>query len=196
MSKNFMMQDENVILKNRKLQTYLGLFLNMNKVLNIQNLKFQGSVILFLKPKGSDLQQTLFVLMEYTIFFFLAALQGVCDLSSQTRDQAHTPCIGVLTTGNAREAPWCAIFKLYLGLKKLISLQERKPCQVSMEERFSPRLLSCAMWSFPNITQQSGSNNENKYVKHLTQVVCNLCSSKSTNHLKNSLLNSSGYRLF
>lgn len=86
-------------------------------------------------------------------------------------------------------------FKLYLGLKKLISLKERKPCQVSMGEKFSLSLLSCAMWSLPNMTQQSGSNNENKYI-HLTQIVCNLCSSKSTNHLKNCLLNSSVQRFF
>lgn len=40
-----------------------------------------------------------------------------------------------------------------------------------MERIFSPSLLLGAVWSFPSIMQQLGSNNENKYLTHLTQVV-------------------------
>lgn len=122
-----------------------GIVLNLGRDLKTVTLKCQGSVILFLKPKYSDL--------------------------------------------SSRHCQWwlsVASFKLcYPGLKKLISLKERKPCWVSMEKRFSPSLL-CVMWSFPHKMQQSSSDNENKYLKHLTQVVCDLCSWTSIYHLKKS----------
>ena len=38
-------------------------------------------------------------------FLFLAALWGLWDLSSLTRDQAHAPCSGFLTTGLPRVVP-------------------------------------------------------------------------------------------
>ena len=40
-------------------------------------------------------QAALLVDFLWTIFFFLAALCGMQDLSSPTRDRTHTPCTGI-----------------------------------------------------------------------------------------------------
>lgn len=135
--------------------------------------------------------------MEYTIFF-LATLQAMCDLSSQARDQAHTPCIGAVESwppGTLGKPLECTILNFILLWRNSFPCGKKTLSGFHGGEIFTKTIIMCHV-VFPNITQRSGSNNENKYVKHLTQVVYNLCSSESTNHLKNRLLNSSGYRLF
>lgn len=42
--------------------------------------------------KRTGIQQTICYVYSYSLFSFLAALSGMWDLSSLTRDLAHTPC--------------------------------------------------------------------------------------------------------
>lgn len=84
----------------------------------------------------------------------------------------------------------------YLGLKKLISLKERRLCPVSMERRFSPSLLlSCTMRSFPNVMHQSSSNNANKYLNILHKLYV-ICAFVWAHILKNLVLDSFGKDIF
>ena len=43
-------------------------------------------------------QQTICYAYSYSLFSFLAALSGMWDLSSLTRDLTHTPCNGSLVS--------------------------------------------------------------------------------------------------